>query len=74
MRYAKRVIQDITDKVDVLSEFPRIGRMVPEIGEENVREIGIYSFRIIYELAGDNIYIHGVVHKRRNFKPEDLKR
>lgn len=68
--YAIRVIQDITDKVDALLNLPRLGRVVPEIGEENVREISMYSYRIMYELIGDTLYIHGVIHKRRHFKPE----
>ncbi len=71
-RYAARVVQDITDKVEILLETPRLGRMVPEIGEDAVREIGMYSYRIMYELIDDIIYIHGVVHKRRHFQPEDL--
>ena len=69
-----RVVQDITDKVEILLETPRLGRMVPEIGEDAVREIGMYSYRIMYELIGDTIYIHGVVHKRRHFQPEDIQR
>lgn len=73
-RYATRVVQDITDKVETLLNLPRLGWMVPEIGEENVREIGMYSYRIMYELIGDTVYIHGVFHKRRHFKPEDLQR
>lgn len=73
-RYAMRVVQDITDKVEILLETPRLGRMVPEIGEDAVREIGMYSYRIMYELIGDTIYIHGVVHKRRHFQPEDIQR
>jgi len=73
-RYATRVAQDITDKVETLLGLPRLGRVVPEIGEENVREIGMYSYRIMYELIGDTVYIHGVIHKRRHFKPEDLQR
>lgn len=60
--------------MEVLLELPRLGRVVPEIGEENVREIGMYSYRIMYELIEDTIYIHGVIHKRRHFKPEDLQR
>jgi len=72
--YAGRVVQDITNKVDVLLELPRLGRMVPEIGEDNVRELSIYSYRIMYELMGDTIYIHGVFHKRQNFQPQDLQR
>lgn len=73
-RYATRVIQDIVDKVGNLVSLPRIGRVVPEIGEETVREIGMYSYRIIYELRADTLYVHGVIHKRRDFKPEDLPR
>lgn len=73
-RYATRVIQDISDKVGNLINLPRIGRVVPEIGEETVREIGMYSYRIMYELIGDTVYVHGVFHKRRHFKPDDLER
>jgi plasmid stabilization system protein ParE len=73
-RYATLVIQDITDKVKTLLNLPRLGRAVPEIGEENVREISMYSYRILYELSADTIYIHGVIHKRRHLKPDDLQR
>lgn len=73
-RYATRVALDITEKVEVLRELPKLGRMVPEIGEENVREIGLYSYRIMYELIGDAVYIHGVIHRRRHFKSDDLRR
>lgn len=72
--YANRVTQDILSKVDVLATMPKLGRTVPEIGEKNVREIGIYSYRILYELIGETAYIHGVIHKRRDFKQEDLQR
>ncbi len=72
--YAKRVIQDIADKAKVLIDLPGLGRVVPEIGEENVREIGMYSYRIMYEVMGDTIVIHGVIHKRRHFKANDLHR
>lgn len=73
-RYASRVVQDIANKVEVLRELPRLGRIVPEIGEENVRELGMYSYRIMYELTADTIYIHGVIHRRRHFNPDDLQR
>lgn len=73
-RYATRVVQDITDKVETLLTLPRLGRVVPEIGEPGVREIGMYSYRIMYEVVGETLYIHGVIHKRRDFKPEDLQR
>ena len=71
---ADRVIQDIINQVENLSHFPRIGRMVPEIAEEDLREISLYSYRILYELSGDTVYIHSIIHKRQDFKAEDLFR
>ena len=73
-RYATRVTQDIRDKAKTLTEFPLLGKSVPEIGEENLREFHLYSYRILYEVTPDIIYIHGVIHMRRNFKPDDLER
>lgn len=81
--YAKRVVQDLMAKVDLLLTAPRMGRVVPEIGEDNVRELGLYSYRILYELIGcasgssaapTAVHIQGVVHRRRDFKAEDLPR
>jgi toxin ParE1/3/4 len=72
--YANRVVQDIHDKTGVLQDFPQLGKIVAEIGEDNLREISLYSYRILYETMPDAIYIHGVTHMRRNFKPENLKR
>lgn len=73
-RYATRVTEDIRNKAKSLIEFPHLGKSIAEIGEENVREINLYSYRIMYEVMPDIIYIHGVIHMRRNFKPEDLER
>lgn len=73
-RYALRVVQDIRNKAASIIHTPTLGRVVAEIGEDNVREISLYSYRIIYELMPDTIYIHGIIHKRRNFKAEDLER
>jgi toxin ParE1/3/4 len=72
--YAKRVTQDIREKAKLLRDFPQLGKMVPEIGEEDVREINLYSYRIMYETMPNMIYVHAVIHMRRHFKPEDLDR
>lgn len=70
--YAKKVIQEIVEKTGSLSELPRIGRVVPEVEDENVRELSVYSYRVIYEITTQGIFILGVVHKRREFKAEDI--
>ena len=70
--YAKKVTQDIVDKTLCLSELPQIGKVVPEIGNENIRELHLYSYRILYEVKADHNYVLAVVHKRQDFQPEDL--
>ncbi|MBI5894095.1 MAG: type II toxin-antitoxin system RelE/ParE family toxin [Deltaproteobacteria bacterium] len=53
--YAQKVSQDIIDKSEKLNLFPEIGRIVPEIDDPNIREIFIYSYRLIYEVLPDSV-------------------
>lgn len=52
-RYAQILADGIVGSVDRLSLFPRSGRVVPEIGDEAVREILYRGYRIMYVLSGD---------------------
>jgi plasmid stabilization system protein ParE len=40
-------------KVDVLAQFPHIGRVVPEENNEAVREIVLRPYRIIYKVFAE---------------------
>jgi len=70
--YAKKVTQAIVDKTLQLSELPRIGKVVPEINDEDIRELHLYSYRILYEVKADHIHVLAVVHRRQDFQPDDL--
>lgn len=72
--YAKKVTQDIASRTDVLTELPRMGRMVPEFGDENIRELSLYSYRILYEITGQDVFVLAVIHRRRDFQPEMVER
>jgi plasmid stabilization system protein ParE len=65
--YAKKVAQTIVEKTEDLSSFPKRGRIVPEIGDASVREIFVYSYRLIYEITPDGIEILGVIHGKSDF-------
>ena len=65
--YAKKVVWDIVEKTSILEKYPRSGRKVPEIDDENVREIFTYSYRILYEIKSEKIYVIGIIHGRRDF-------
>lgn len=39
----KKASQDIVEKTTLLYDLPWMGRVAPEIGDENVRELSLYS-------------------------------
>ncbi len=56
-----------------LDKLPRLGRKVAELNEEHIREIAMYSYRILYEIISGNIIeVLAVIHKRQDFTEEDL--
>ena len=40
-------------KADMLEQFPEIGRVVPEEQDENIREIILPPYRIIYRVLAE---------------------
>jgi len=47
---------------------------VPEIDDETMREILIYSYRILYEIKSDQDYVIGIIHGRRDFASSHVYR
>jgi toxin ParE1/3/4 len=43
----------LMSKVDVLAQFPQLGRVVPEENDETIREIIFRSYRIIYKVLAE---------------------
>jgi toxin ParE1/3/4 len=43
LHYAKKISPDILEKTTLLHDLPRMGRVAPEIGDEDVRELSLYS-------------------------------
>jgi toxin ParE1/3/4 len=48
--YAGAVLKNIVNQTRMLARFPRAGRMVPEYDDENLRELIVYNYRVIYRL------------------------
>jgi toxin ParE1/3/4 len=63
--YAQRVAEEILDLATSIAEQPKIGRIVPELKDESVRERFIYSYRVIYEIRSSQVEIIAVIHGRR---------
>lgn len=65
--YARKVIQEIVAKTEALTDFPEMGRVVPEISDQNIRELIIYSYRLVYEISAGGIEVLAIIHGRRDF-------
>lgn len=73
--YARRVSEQLVKRTIGLDELPRKGRRVPELNEDAVRELGLYSYRILYEIKSDDlIEVLAVIHKRQHLEAEEIPR
>ena len=63
--YAGVVLKNIVNQTRILARFPQAGRKVPEFDDENIRELVVYSYRIIYRLQQDEALIVAVIHGKR---------
>jgi len=71
---ARRVVQLIIREARRLREHARIGKMNPEMEQDQYREVRVFSYRILYKiLSEERIAIVGVVHGRRLFDPQSLR-
>jgi len=44
--------------------------VVPEFGEDTIREIFAYSYRIIYQIEDEEITVAAVIHGKRLLRME----
>ena len=63
--HAQQVAERLFELGESLRKYPKIGRVVPELGDSQVRECFLYSYRLIYELKDEGIHILAVIHGKR---------
>lgn len=54
---ARQWAEDIFASVERLTDFPKSGRIVPEIGKDTIREIVQGNYRVIYRIHETQISI-----------------
>ncbi|HRV98039.1 MAG TPA: type II toxin-antitoxin system RelE/ParE family toxin [Aminobacteriaceae bacterium] len=63
--YASSVVSKIVTVAKTIPDFPRSGRIVPEIGDHAIREHVVFSYRLIYRVEPDHITLLAVIHGKR---------
>ena len=59
------MVKKIVNLTKTLARFPHAGRNVPEFGDENIRELMAYRYRIMYRLQDQAVVIAAMIHGKR---------
>lgn len=60
--YASNFAKKILLVIEKLPDFPRMGRIVPEYNNPDIRELIYQNYRIVYNITNEVIYIVLVIH------------
>lgn len=63
--YAKSVVSKFFEKAEIIKDFIELGRKVPELNDSNIREIFVYSYRLIYKIDSNTVLFVAVIHGKR---------
>lgn len=69
---AVRWFERVVESAGSLSVFPDIGRMMPEAGRSEVRQVLVDPYRLIYRRDPDTVVIIGVFHFHQDVDADDL--
>ena len=64
-KYAQITVKKLYNKVEILNTQPKLGCIVPESDNNNIRELIEGDYRIIYEIISHQIHILTVHHSSR---------
>jgi toxin ParE1/3/4 len=70
---ALTLIDQFEAKVEKLKENPELGRVLPELKNDKIRELVVHkNYGVIYEINPDIIEILTIRHFRQNFSSSKL--
>jgi plasmid stabilization system protein ParE len=64
-RYAVLLAERIVAAVNRLEVFPQSGRIVPEVGDDSVREVIYGNYRLVYRIQVESVGMVTIHHTAR---------
>ena len=64
--YAGAFVREVRDATRSLTDLAERGHPVPEFNDPSIRELFVRSYRLIYQVTGQAIYIIGFIHGARD--------
>ena len=65
LMYAATFVQRIRELARSLDDMAERGRVVPEIGAPDVRELIVGNYRLVYQVTPSTVYVLRVIHGAR---------
>ena len=59
---AQNWVYEVFEKVKLLSSSPEMGRVVPEVGRNEIRELLFVNYRILYRIENGSISVLTIRH------------
>jgi plasmid stabilization system protein ParE len=72
MSAAGNWVDAVFEKVEILKSNPEVGRILPELGKDAVRELIFGNYRIIYTFTKKQISILTVRHFKQILPTEEI--
>ena len=69
---AARWVSRLIERAESAADAPLSGRVVPEVQREDVREVFLKSYRVIYRVAGEDVRVLTVFEGHRRLRYADL--
>ena len=66
-------LQALFDRGEALRDFPSRGRIVPEFNQENLRELLIENYRLVYRVKSASIEILTIFEGHRQIQKKDVE-
>ena len=70
---AEKWVDEIFKRVEHLQRFPELGRIIPELSRQDIREILFKNYRIIYRVESQQISIITIRHGKQILTEDDLE-
>ena len=65
-RYASSLVREARDASRSLARFANRGRVVPEIGNPDVRELFVWRYRLVYHVSDQEVEVLAFIHSARD--------
>jgi toxin ParE1/3/4 len=69
---ANRLVSRVFRSVDLLEQFPELGRHVPEMRNSGYRELIVPPCRVIYRIEGEVAIVIFVMRGEQELKPQEI--